>query len=449
MKTKEDIKKEIFNKIIEYYKLEHAVQDYFIPGKSHVNYAGRVFDQQELINLVDASLDFWLTYGPYSKTFENMLSKYLGVQHTLLVNSGSSANLLAFMALTSPLLGKRRVKRGDEILTVAAAFPTTVAPIVQFGAIPVFLDIELPTYNIATRKLNEAVSEKTKAIMIAHTLGNPFDIESVKNVCEKYNLWLIEDNCDSLGSSYQGEFTGTWGDIGTSSFYPPHHITMGEGGAVYTNSSLFKKILLSLRDWGRDCWCESGMDNSCGSRFSKQYGSLPFGYDHKYVYSHFGYNLKPTEMQAAIGCAQLDKLPEFSETRKNNFKLLYEGLKGLGDYFILPQKTTDSEPNWFGFAVTVKDRAGFNRNAIVNFLEGRNIQTRCLFAGNIIRHPCFSMLRNGADYRVAGDLVNTDKVMKDSFWIGLYPGMTEEKINYMVACIHEYVIKQKIGNRSS
>ena len=416
-----------------YYENTHHVfqQQPFVPGKSRVNYAGRVFDASEMCNLVDASLEFWLTYGRYSRQFEKRLAEFLGIKYAFLVNSGSSANLLAFMALTSPLLKDKAILRGDEVITVAAGFPTTVAPIIQYGAVPVFVDVDLDTLNIDTTQLEGALSDKTKAIMLAHTLGNPFDIHAVKDFCNTHNLWLIEDNCDALGSTYDEQYTGTFGDIGTSSFYPPHHMTMGEGGAVYTDNKLLKKILLSMRDWGRDCWCDSGVDNTCGCRFSKQHGTLPFGYDHKYVYSHFGYNLKPTDMQAAIGCAQLEKLPGFIERRKENFQFLYNNLKDMQKLFILPKATPKSDPSWFGFLLTLRDGVTFKRNDIVTFLEEKNIQTRNLFAGNLTRHPCFSPLKEGKDYRIAGELKNTDKIMHDSFWLGLYPGMTEGMIKYM------------------
>nr|WP_200763280.1 lipopolysaccharide biosynthesis protein RfbH [Nitrosophilus alvini] len=437
---KDRLKKEIFEKIVEYYKSVHKPEQEkeFIPGQSRVNYAGRIFDEHEMINLIESGLDFWLTFGKYAKEFEAKLADFLGVRYVLSVNSGSSANLLAFFALTSPLLKDRQIQRGDEVITVAAGFPTTVAPIVQFGAIPVFVDMELDTFNIDPNEIEKAVSPKTKAIMIAHTLGNPFDIERVKNICDKYNLWLIEDNCDALGSRYKGKYTGTWGDIGTSSFYPPHHITMGEGGAVYTNDPLLKKIMLSLRDWGRDCWCESGVDNTCGHRFSQQFGSLPKGYDHKYVYSHFGFNLKITDMQAAIGVAQLDKLPYFIKKREKNWQKLYEGLKNI-DKFVLVTPQRDSDVSWFGFLITLKDNVGFNRNELVKYLEEHNIQTRNLFAGNMIRHPMFESLEKGKDYKIIGDLKNTDKIMRDSFWLGVYPGIKDEAIEYMIEKIQEFV----------
>lgn len=434
---------EIIEKTKEYYRLVHKPKQNveFEAGKSRVNYAGRVFDEQEMVNLVDSSLEFWLTYGRYSKEFEQKFAEYLGVKWAFLVNSGSSANLLAFFALTSPLLKDRAVKRGDEVITVAAGFPTTAAPIVQFGAVPVFVDMELETYNIDTNKLEEALSPKTKAVMLAHTLGNPFNIKKVKEFCDKHNLWLIEDNCDALGSKYKGKFTGTWGDIGTSSFYPPHHMTMGEGGAVYTDNALLKKVILSMRDWGRDCWCDSGVDNTCKSRFSQQFGSLPKGYDHKYVYSHFGFNLKISDMQAAVGVAQLEKFPSFIEKRKENFKLLKDALKGVENYLILPKAAEDSDPSWFGFMITLKNGVSFTRNDLVEYLENNNIQTRNLFAGNMLRHPMFDSLTEYVDYRTVGELKNTDKIMNDSFWVGVYPGMKKEAIEYMADKIKEFVLK--------
>ena len=439
---KAELKKEILEKVKEYYELVHkpAQIQKFIEGKSRINYAGRVFDEQEMINLVDSSLDFWLTYGKYSKEFEKKLADFLGLRYALIVNSGSSANLLAFFALTSPLLKDRQIKRGDEVIAVAAGFPTTVAPIIQYGAVPVFVDMELETFNIDVNQIEKAITPKTKAIMIAHTLGNPFDIEKVKEICNKYNLWLIEDNCDALGSKYKGKYTGTWGDIGTSSFYPPHHITMGEGGAVYTNNPLLKKILLSMRDWGRDCWCESGVDNTCGHRFTQKFGKLPLGYDHKYVYSHFGFNLKITDMQAAIGLAQLEKLPKFIKKRQENWQMFYEGLKDI-DEFLLVKPQKDSEISWFGFLITLKDNVNFSRNDIVKYIEDNNIQTRNLFAGNMIRHPMFESLKEGIDYKVVGNLKNTDKIMNDSFWVGVYPGMNGESIQYVVTKIKEFIHK--------
>ncbi|MCK9373417.1 MAG: lipopolysaccharide biosynthesis protein RfbH [Sulfuricurvum sp.] len=440
MTQQEALKQEILAKTKEYYELVHKPQQEkeFVAGKSRVNYAGRVFDEKEMVNLVDSSLDFWLTYGSYSKIFEKKLAEYLGVRWAFLVNSGSSANLLAFYALTSPLLKERQIKRGDEVITVAAGFPTTVAPIVQYGAVPVFVDMELTHFNIDTTQLEAALSPKTKAVMIAHTLGNPFDLGAVKAFCTRHNLWLIEDNCDALGSTYEGKPTGTWGDIGTSSFYPPHHMTMGEGGATYTDNPLLKKIMLSMRDWGRDCWCESGVDNTCGARFSQSFGSLPKGYDHKYVYSHFGFNLKVSDMQAAIGVAQLEKFPAFVEKRKENFAKLYEGLTGV-EGLILNTATPNSAPSWFGFMITLKEGLSFTRNDLAEHLENANIQTRNLFAGNMLRHPMFDTMIEGVDYRVVGDLAHTDKIMNDSLWIGLYPGMGDEAIAYMIDVIKTYV----------
>ncbi|MCD8544055.1 MAG: lipopolysaccharide biosynthesis protein RfbH [Sulfurospirillum cavolei] len=442
MTKEQQLKQEILAKTKEYYELVHKVNQTkpFVAGKSRVNYAGRVFDEKEMINLVDSSLDFWLTYGDYSKKFEKELAQFLGVRWAFLVNSGSSANLLAFYALTSPLLKERQVKRGDEVITVAAGFPTTVAPIVQYGAVPVFVDMELTHFNIDVSQLEKALSPKTKAVMIAHTLGNPFDIKAVKAFCDKHNLWLIEDNCDALGSMYDGRPTGTWGDIGTSSFYPPHHMTMGEGGATYTDNPLLKKIMLSMRDWGRDCWCESGVDNTCGCRFSQSFGTLPKGYDHKYVYSHFGFNLKVSDMQAAVGCAQLEKFPSFVEKRKENFKKLHDGLKDIPELILVTMQPS-SDPSWFGFMMTLKEGVKCTRNELVEYLENNNIQTRNLFAGNMLRHPLFESLEKDKEYRVVGVLPNTDKIMNDSFWVGLYPGMGDDAIQYMIEKIKEFLGK--------
>jgi len=427
----------------KYYEFKHKKSNAFVPG-DRIPYAGRVFDEKEIAALVDSSLDFWLTTGRYAEKFEKDFAGFIGVEHCSLTNSGSSANLLAFMALTSPKLGERRIKKGDEVITVAAGFPTTVAPIIQYGAVPVFVDVSFPTYNIDCSQLENARSDRTKAVMVAHTLGNPFDIAKVKSFCDRHNLWLIEDNCDALGSRYQykgaWKYTGTIGDIGTSSFYPPHHMTMGEGGAVYTDDSQLKRLVESFRDWGRDCWCPSGKDNTCGNRFGQQFGELPFGYDHKYVYSHFGYNLKVTEMQAAIGCAQLEKLTGFIEARKRNWTLLREGVSDLGDRFVLPEATENSDPSWFGFLLTVMKEAGFTRDKIVNHLESKGIQTRMLFAGNLIKHPCFDEMRkDGTGYRVVGELAATDRIMRDTFWIGVYPGMTEEMVGCMVATIKGFL----------
>lgn len=405
-----------------------------------ISYAARVYDSEEMVNLVDSALEFWLTAGRYTNEFEKNFAEYLGVRYCSLVNSGSSANLIAFMALTSPLLGDMQIKRGDEVITVAAGFPTTVSPIIQYGAVPVFIDVTIPQYNIDVTKLEAALSDKTKAVMIAHTLGNPFDLKSVKAFCERHNLWLVEDNCDALGATYtiddKEKLTGTIGDIGTSSFYPAHHMTMGEGGAVYTNNPKLHKLIRSFRDWGRDCMCPSGRDNLCGHRFDGQHGELPKGYDHKYVYSHFGYNLKATDMQAAVGCAQLKKLPSFVERRRQNFSRLLAGLSDLEDKLILPTPCENSNPSWFGFLLTC--RAGVERNKVVRYIEERNIQTRMLFSGNLIKHPCFNEMRaSGKGYRIVGGLDNTDRIMNDTFWIGVYPGMTDEKIDYMVKVIRD------------
>jgi len=437
----DELHSEIIEKVKEYYRLAHlpGQQAAFIPGQSKVNYAGRVYDEKELVNLVDSSLEFWLTYGRYSREFEQKLAKYLNIRFCLLVNSGSSANLLAFMTLTSPLLKERQIRRGDEVITVACGFPTTVAPIIQYGAIPVFVDVESGTGNIDVSQLEQAYSSKTKAVMIAHTLGNPFDIKAVKSFCDRHNLWLVEDNCDALGSQYDGKFTGTWGDLGTSSFYPPHHMTMGEGGAVYTDNPTLKKIALSIRDWGRDCWCDSGVDDTCGCRFTRQFGKLPLGYDHKYVYSHFGYNLKVSDMQAAVGCAQLEKFPSFVEKRKQNFDRLYNGLKDCPQLELF-SKYPQSDPSWFGFLITLTDKASFSRNDLVTHLEKNKIQTRNLFAGNLTKHPCFDNMELNVDYRIVGELVNTDRIMNDAFWIGLYPGMGNEKLDYMIKTIKEFCI---------
>lgn len=446
------IKETVIKAATDYYKGQHKRNGVkYVPGE-RIPYAGRVFDEREIANLIDASLDFWLTAGHYAEGFEKGLAEFLNVKHCSLTNSGSSANLLAFMALTSPSLGNRRVEKGDEVVTVAAGFPTTVAPIIQYGAVPVFVDVTLPEYNIDCAMLEQALSDRTKAVMIAHTLGNPFDLHTVRDFCDRNNLWLIEDNCDALGAKYfyngKWKYTGTIGHMGTSSFYPPHHITTGEGGAVYTNDPDLKKLVESFRDWGRDCWCQSGHDDTCKNRFGKQFGELPSGYDHKYVYSHLGYNLKMTDLQASIGCAQLEKLPLFIESRKINWQKLRDGLDGLSDFFVLPERTLNSEPSWFGFALTVKDGAGFSRDAIVGHLEQNGIQTRMLFAGNILRHPCFDEMRKAGDgYRVAGPLDNTDMVMKRTFWVGVYPGMKDGMIEFITDKIRDFAdvhnVKQK------
>ena len=438
--TEKEAREHILKEVAEYCDLFSVDKTPYKRG-DRIPYASRVYDHEEMVNLVDSSLDFWLTSGRYTKEFESEFAKYLGIKYCSLVNSGSSANLLAFMALTSPLLKERQIQKGDEVITVAAGFPTTVTPIIQYGAIPVFVDVTVPLYNIDVNLLEEAYNpSKTKAVMLAHTLGNPFDIKAVKNFCDKHELWLVEDNCDALGSEYEidnvSKLTGTIGDIGTSSFYPPHHMTMGEGGAVYTDNPLLNKIVRSLRDWGRDCVCAPGHDNMCGHRYDGQYGELPAGYDHKYVYSHFGYNLKATDMQAAIGCAQLRKFPSFVQKRIQNFDYLYNALKDTEDQLILPIAAKNSKPSWFGFVITCKEEG--RRASLVPFLEKSGIQTRMLFAGNLTRHPCFDQMRaSGEGYRVAGSLEKTDFIMNNTFWIGVYPGMTDDKLNYMADKIHE------------
>lgn len=445
--TEGQARREILEAVAEYAKKFHEQKKEFHEG-DRIPYASRVYDHAEMVNLVDSALEFWLTSGRYTEEFEKKLADYLKVRYCSLVNSGSSANLIAFMALTSPLLGDRRIRRGDEVITVAAGFPTTVTPAIQYGAVPVFVDVAIPQYNIDVTKLEAALSERTKAVMLAHTLGNPFDLTAVKEFCDAHGLWLVEDNCDALGTVYElkGErkFTGTIGDIGTSSFYPPHHMTMGEGGAVYTDNPLLNKIIRSFRDWGRDCVCPSGHDNVCGHRFDRQYGELPLGYDHKYVYSHFGYNLKATDLQAAIGCAQLDKFPSFVEKRRHNFARLWKNLEDTQDQLILPAAAEHSEPSWFGFLITCRE--GVDRNRLVRYIESKGVQTRMLFAGNLTKHPCFDEMRKtGGGYRIAGGLENTDRIMADTFWIGVYPGMTDEKIDYMARVIKEGLSQQKEG----
>ena len=439
-KSEEQAREEIKSLVATYYRQFKVSNQCFTPG-DRINYGGRAFDEKEMLALTDAVLDFWLTTGRFSAQFEKDFATYLGVRYAHIVNSGSSANLLAFMALTAPELGERQIRCGDEVITVACAFPTTVVPILQYGAVPVFVDVTIPQYNIDVIRLEEAYSVKTKAVMMAHTLGNPFDIAEVKAFCDAHNLWLIEDNCDALGSEYTiGEdtrLTGTWGDIGTSSFYPPHHMTMGEGGCVYTNDPLLSKLVLSYRDWGRDCVCVSGQDNRCGHRYDGQFGELPKGYDHKYVYSHLGYNLKATDMQAAIGCEQLKKLPAFTEARRRNWQRLYDALKCVEDKLILQEPAENSNPSWFGFLVSARE--GVSRDKITQYLENHNIQTRLLFSGNLIRHPAFDTIRDSDAYRVVGDLTNTDFIMNSSFWIGVYPGMTDEMLDYMAQCIIEAV----------
>jgi len=437
--SEQEARREILDMVAAYY---HAYQKKaFRPG-DRIAYAARVFDEKEMCSLVDAALDFWLTTGRFAEAFERDFARWLGVRFASLVNSGSSANLLAFAALTAPELGERQIRRGDEIITVAAGFPTTVTPVLQYGAVPVFVDVTIPQYNIDVTRLEEALSEKTKAVMIAHTLGNPFDLAAVKAFCDKHGLWLVEDNCDALGSTYtldgEARLTGTVGDIGTSSFYPPHHMTMGEGGCVYTNDPLLHRLVNSYRDWGRDCVCPSGRDNLCGHRFDGQYGQLPKGYDHKYVYSHFGYNLKATDLQAAVGCEQLKKLPGFVERRRQNWARLREELAPVEDRLILPEPEPNSNPSWFGFLMTVRE--GVDREQVIRHVESKGVQTRMLFSGNLLRHPCFDQLRgSGQGYRIVGGLENTDRIMRDSFWLGVYPGMTDEMVDYMAKAILEAI----------
>ncbi|MCR5508322.1 MAG: lipopolysaccharide biosynthesis protein RfbH [Lachnospiraceae bacterium] len=446
--TKEQAADEIKSLVAEYYNQFGKKTDEFKPG-DRIAYASRVYDEKEMMSLTDAMLEFWLTSGRFSERFEKDFAAWIGVKYAHLVNSGSSANLLAFMTLTAPELKERRIRRGDEVITVACGFPTTVTPILQYGAVPVFVDVTIPQYNIDINMLEEAYSDKTKAVMIAHTLGNPFDIGTVKSFCDKHGLWLIEDNCDALGSRYtldgKTKYTGTWGDIGTSSFYPPHHITMGEGGCVYTDDPLLNKLMLSYRDWGRDCVCPSGTDNFCGHRFDGQYGELPKGYDHKYTYSHFGYNLKATDLQASVGVEQLNKFSSFIEKRRHNWQYLRDALSSLDDKLILPEAEKNSEPSWFGFMITVKPESGLKRDDITRFLEENNIQTRLLFSGNLIRHPAFDEIRGTDAYRVAGSLEATDRVMNDSFWVGVYPGMNDDMLDYMAAKIKEAVENKRHG----
>ena len=442
-----ELRQQIRDLVLQYYQeIKKPEQEKEYHTGDRISYASRVYDEKEMLSLTDAMLDFWLTTGRFAEQFEKDFAEWIGVRFVHLVNSGSSANLLAFMALTSPLLGDRQIKRGDEVITVAAGFPTTVSPILQYGAVPVFVDVTVPQYNIDPSKLEQALSEKTKAVMIAHTLGNPFSIRQVKAFCDKHKLWLIEDNCDALGSKVTVDgvtkYTGTWGDIGTSSFYPPHHMTMGEGGAVYTDDPLLNRILLSMRDWGRDCICPSGMDNLCGHRFDGQFGELPQGYDHKYVYSHFGYNLKVTDMQAAVGVEQLKKFPGFIRRRRENWQYLREKLEELSDRLILPEPEEDSEPSWFGFLISVRPESGLSRNEVTKYLESRNIQTRLLFSGNLTLHPCFDSIRGTDAYRVSGTLENTNFIMNNSFWIGVYPGMTCDKLDAMAEALKEACIRE-------
>lgn len=435
--NEEEARKDILSAVTEYYHQFKENKSPFVEGE-RVAYAGRVYDEKEMCSLMEATLDFWLTSGRFVDRFEKEFAQWLGVKYTSLVNSGSSANLVAFYALTASELGERAIKRGDEVITVAAAFPTTVTSIIQYGAIPVFVDVTIPSYNIDVTKLEEAYSEKTKAVFIAHTLGNPFNLKAVKDFCDKHGLWLVEDNCDALGGTYNIDGTerliGTIGDIGTSSFYPPHHMTMGEGGCVYTNNPKLHKLIRSFRDWGRDCMCASGQDGMCGHRFDGQYGELPAGYDHKFVYSHFGFNLKVTDMQAAVGCEQLKKLPRFIECRRHNWKRLHKGLEDYQDKLILPEPTENSNPSWFGFIMTVKE--GIDCVEVVKYLEEHNVQTRRLFGGNIVKHPCFDEMRKtGEGYRIVGTLDNTDRIMRDSFWVGVYPGIDDARVDYVVHTI--------------
>ncbi|MFA5410446.1 MAG: lipopolysaccharide biosynthesis protein RfbH [Candidatus Omnitrophota bacterium] len=439
MNKQDKIRKEILKKVKDFFSL--SPKKVFLPGKASISYGGRVFDDKELTNLVDASLDFWLTSGRYAKLFENKLAGFLGIEYCLLANSGSSANLLAVSALTSPLLGKRRLKAGDEVITTACGFPTTLNPVIQNNLLPVFVDVGLGTYNIEADKIEKAISPKTKAIFTAHTLGNPVDIDAIRRIVKKYALWWIEDNCDSLGSKYRDKYTGVFGDISTSSFYPPHHITMGEGGAVLTNNPLLRRIIMSFRDWGRDCWCAPGHDNTCGKRFSRKFASLPYGYDHKYVYSHIGYNLKVTDMQAAIGVAQLDKLPGFIAARRKNFVYLYDCLKEYEDFFILPEWLKEAEPAWFGFPIFVKESAPFTRHELVSYLEKHKIATRMLFGGNLLRQPAYKNIK----YRKVGDLKNTDSVMNNLFWIGVYPGIDSSMLGHINKVMKKFISRKTKG----
>jgi CDP-4-dehydro-6-deoxyglucose reductase, E1 len=432
--TADTLRMQIIDLVREYYKAAFPERK-FRPGESAIPYAGRIFDDEELVNLVEAGLDFWLTSGRFARQFEREFAQFFGIRHALLVNSGSSANLLALSCLTSPKVGERRLHPGDEVITVAVGFPTTVNPIVQCRLIPVFVDVTMPTYNVDIGQLEPALSERTKAIMLAHTLGNPFDLAAVVNFARRHNLWFIEDCCDAVGATYNGQKVGTFGDLATVSFYPAHHITMGEGGCVLTNQSLLKTLVQSFRDWGRDCRCEPGKDNTCGKRFEWQLGDLPYGYDHKYIYSHIGYNLKLTDMQAAVGVAQLKKLPAFIEARQHNFRLLYEGLRNLEEFFILPEATPGAEPSWFGFPLAVRPEAPFTRNQVVRYLESCKIATRLLFGGNIVRQPAYC--DDNVRYRVVGDLKNSDSVMNQVFWIGVYPGLSSAMLEYILECFHK------------
>ena len=424
---KVELKKQILGLVEQYSALQYAEKS-FTAGTDVIPPSGKIIGAGELKNMVEASLDGWLTAGRFNEAFEQRLGSFLGAKHVLTTNSGSSANLLAFSALTSPQLGDRAIKPGDEVISVAAGFPTTVNPILQYGAVPVFVDVHIPTYNIDPELIEAAISDKTKAIMLAHTLGNPYDLTKIVHIAKKYNLWLVEDCCDALGSTYDGKLVGSFGDIGTLSFYPAHHITMGEGGAVFTNNSDLKRIIESFRDWGRDCYCQPGKDNTCGKRFGWQLGTLPFGYDHKYTYSHLGYNLKISDMQAACALAQMDRLPGFIEVRKRNFNILKDRLKTCEEFLILPEATTGSDPSWFGFPITIRDGVGVARVDLLKYLDQYKIGTRLLFAGNLTRQPYFK----GHTHRVSGDLTNTDKVMNNTFWVGVYPGLNEDMLNFMV-----------------
>ena len=446
--SEQEARNQIKSLVADYYhqfKEQETDHSNFKPG-DRISYASRVYDEKEMQSLTDAMLDFWLTTGRFANEFEHDFAKWIGVKYAHLVNSGSSANLIAFSVLTAPELGDRQIKRGDEVITVACGFPTTINPILQYGAVPVFLDVTVPQYNIDSSQLEAAYKPgKTKAVIIAHTLGNPFDLNTVKSFCDEHNLWLVEDNCDALGSQYtiEGEtkYTGTWGDIGTSSFYPPHHMTMGEGGCVYTNDPLLNRLILSYRDWGRDCYCPSGRDNTCGHRFDGDCGELPHGYDHKYVYSHFGYNLKVTDLQASIGVEQLKKFPSFIERRRHNWDRMHKALESVSDKIILPEPAENSRPSWFGFLISVRPETGLSRNDVTKYIEDYNIQTRLLFSGNVIKHPCFDQIRGTDAYRIVGDLKNTDFIVNNTFWVGVYPGMTDAMIDYMAQIIKEAVNK--------
>lgn len=438
MNRAKELREQILELVAEYQRAAFPSGN-FVPGKTPVPVSGKVFDAAELQYLVDSSLDFWLTTGRFAEKFEHEFARFFGLRHAILVNSGSSANLLALACLTSPKLGGRRLRPGDEVITVAAAFPTTVNPIVQNRLVPVFVDVAIPTYSVEVSQLESAISSRTRAVIFAHTLGNPFDLSTVTSFVKKYDLWFVEDCCDAVGGTYQGRHVGTFGDLATVSFYPAHHITMGEGGCVLTDRPQLRNLVQSFRDWGRDCWCETGKQNTCGKRFQWQLGELPGGYDHKYIYSHIGYNLKLTDMQAAVGVAQLQKLPNFIQRRRRNFAALYEGLKSYEDFFILPQATEGAEPSWFGFPITVREDAPFKRNDLVQFLESRKIGTRLLFGGNLLCQPAYQ----DVPHRTVGSLENTNRVMKNTFWIGVFPGITERMIDYMLETFATFVAKPR------